>query len=260
MSVEPDPKVWAQVCSEAHICTQKTCGQNPRCFYQQARKRLLAADVIVLNHTLLFILLGTPESRKNARAVSCSRTISSSSTKLTRSNRSPRSKSASAFRNMDCDRRSNGSTTRGREKVSLLSCARPKAYDSRRNWSTTSTNSSMRSSRNPIFAKAASFECATSILFPTQSPVGWSALQARIAEVVKRADDEILKAELQEFGRRIRDARDGIAIFLEQARPNTFTGSSAPAKPSASSRSTRRPSISRRSCVGCFSVTTAAVS
>src|SRR5439155_441448 len=30
---------------------------------------------------------------------------------------------------------------------------------------------------------------------------------------------EILKAELQEFGRRIRDARDGIAIFLEQSAP-----------------------------------------
>src|SRR5262249_53590220 len=30
LSVEPDPKVWTQVCSEAHICTQKTCGQNPR--------------------------------------------------------------------------------------------------------------------------------------------------------------------------------------------------------------------------------------
>jgi ATP-dependent DNA helicase DinG len=44
-------------------------------------------------------------------------------------------------------------------------------------------------------------------------------LQARIAEAVKRADDEILKAELQEFGRRIRDARDGIAIFLEQSAP-----------------------------------------
>src|SRR5260370_4705686 len=61
LPVEPDPKVWTQVCSEAHICTQKTCGQNPRCFYQQARKRLLAADVIVMNHTLLFILLGSPE-------------------------------------------------------------------------------------------------------------------------------------------------------------------------------------------------------
>src|SRR5437773_1779895 len=63
LSVEPDPKVWMQVCSEAHICTQKTCGQNPRCFYQQARKRLLAADVIVLNHTLLFILLGSPDQQ-----------------------------------------------------------------------------------------------------------------------------------------------------------------------------------------------------
>src|SRR5881296_1555980 len=64
LSVEPDPKVWAQVCSEAHICTQKTCGQNPRCFYQQARKRLLAADLIVLNHTLLFILLGSPDAQE----------------------------------------------------------------------------------------------------------------------------------------------------------------------------------------------------
>ena len=62
--VEPDPKVWAQVCSEAHLCTQKTCGQNPRCFYQQARKRLLGADVIVLNHTLLFMLLGSPEEQQ----------------------------------------------------------------------------------------------------------------------------------------------------------------------------------------------------
>src|SRR5205814_9977946 len=46
-----------------------------------------------------------------------------------------------------------------------------------------------------------------------------TALQARVAEVVKPADDEILKAELQEYGRRIRDARDGIAIFLEQTEP-----------------------------------------
>src|SRR5437762_2742466 len=45
------------------------------------------------------------------------------------------------------------------------------------------------------------------------------ALQARISEVVKQADDEILKAELQEFARRIRDAREGIAIFLEQSAP-----------------------------------------
>src|SRR6185295_6434901 len=53
LAVEPDPKVWTQVCSEPHICTAKTCGQTSNCFFQQARKRLLAADIIVLNHTLL---------------------------------------------------------------------------------------------------------------------------------------------------------------------------------------------------------------
>src|SRR5207245_750799 len=46
-----------------------------------------------------------------------------------------------------------------------------------------------------------------------------TALHAPIAEVVKLADAEILKAELQEFGRRIRGAGDGIAIFLEQSAP-----------------------------------------
>src|SRR5690349_8461566 len=64
LAVEPDPKVWTQVCSEAHICTQKTCGQTPRCFYQHARTHLLAADLIELNHTLLFILLGSPDAQQ----------------------------------------------------------------------------------------------------------------------------------------------------------------------------------------------------
>src|SRR5437773_1831915 len=135
LSVEPDPKVWTQVCSEAHICTQKTCGQNPRCFYQQARKRLLASDLIVLNHTLLFILLGSPDQQEERE-------------------------SGFLFPN-DFIILDEAHTITGRLTV----------------------------------------------------------LQARVAEAVKRADDEVLKAELQEFGRRIRDARDGIAIFLEQSAP-----------------------------------------
>src|SRR5438128_2690647 len=63
LAVEPDSKVWTQVCSEPHICTIKSCGQSGRCFFQEARKRLLAADVIVINHTLLFMLLGSPEEQ-----------------------------------------------------------------------------------------------------------------------------------------------------------------------------------------------------
>src|SRR5262249_43003834 len=64
LSIEPEPKVWTQACSEAHVCTAKTCGQNPRCFFQQARRRLQSADVVVVNHTLFFMLLGSLEEQE----------------------------------------------------------------------------------------------------------------------------------------------------------------------------------------------------
>ena len=56
----PDPAVWNLVCSEAGICTQRSCGggDGPRCFYQQARRRVDSANLVVLNHSLLFIMLG----------------------------------------------------------------------------------------------------------------------------------------------------------------------------------------------------------
>lgn len=65
--VEPDPKVWAQVCSERGLCSPKACGfesefakeNNAVCFFQRARKRILSSDVLVLNHTLFFTLLGS---------------------------------------------------------------------------------------------------------------------------------------------------------------------------------------------------------
>ena len=66
--VEPDPKVWAQVCSERGLCAPKLCGypsefgkQHGICFFQRARNRILSSDVLVLNHTLFFTLLGGVE-------------------------------------------------------------------------------------------------------------------------------------------------------------------------------------------------------
>ena len=63
--IEPDPKVWAQVCSERGLCSPKICGHasdfakdNGVCFFQRARNRILSSDVLVLNHTLFFTLLG----------------------------------------------------------------------------------------------------------------------------------------------------------------------------------------------------------
>ncbi|MEY2465786.1 MAG: ATP-dependent helicase DinG [Verrucomicrobiota bacterium] len=63
--IEPDPKVWTQVCSERGLCSPKTCGyqsdfskDHPVCFFQRARNKILSSDVLVLNHTLFFTLLG----------------------------------------------------------------------------------------------------------------------------------------------------------------------------------------------------------
>jgi Rad3-related DNA helicase/REP element-mobilizing transposase RayT len=63
--IEPDMKVWAQVCSERGLCSPKICGHpsdfakdHGVCFFQRARSRILSSDVLVLNHTLFFTLLG----------------------------------------------------------------------------------------------------------------------------------------------------------------------------------------------------------
>ncbi len=63
--IEPDPKVWAQVCSERGLCSPKVCGHqsdfardHDTCFFQRVRNRILSADVVILNHTLFFTLLG----------------------------------------------------------------------------------------------------------------------------------------------------------------------------------------------------------
>ncbi len=53
------PKVWAQVCSESHVCTPRNCG--PDCPYQAARRRVQEAQLVVLNHTLFFGLLALAE-------------------------------------------------------------------------------------------------------------------------------------------------------------------------------------------------------
>jgi ATP-dependent DNA helicase DinG len=63
---EPDPKVWAQVCSERGLCSPKQCGHTSDfakahgapCFFQRVRSGILSADVLVMNHTLFFMHLG----------------------------------------------------------------------------------------------------------------------------------------------------------------------------------------------------------
>ncbi|MGD7653971.1 MAG: ATP-dependent DNA helicase [Verrucomicrobiales bacterium] len=59
LDFQPNPKVWAQVCSEAHLCTARHCGPRGDCFFQEARKAAAEAKLVVVNHTLFFALLNT---------------------------------------------------------------------------------------------------------------------------------------------------------------------------------------------------------
>ncbi len=219
LSIEPDPKVWAQVCSEAHVCTQKTCGQDPRCFYQQARKRLLAADVIVLNHTLLFILLGSPDMQEERESgflfpndfiifdeAHTVEQVASKQIGIGVSQYGLRS----TIQRLYNSRTRKGLFTVMRDAVGVRLAAEL-IDDVDKFFSAVDSKSNFRKGRE--------FRVRDVELVPDTITARLTALQARVADVVKRADDEILKAELQEFGRRIRDARDGISIFLEQSAP-----------------------------------------
>jgi ATP-dependent DNA helicase DinG len=219
LSVEPAPKVWAQVCSEAHICTQKTCGQDPRCFYQQARKRLLAADVVVLNHTLLFILLGSPDMQEERESgflfpndfiiFDEAHTVEQVASKQIGVGVSQYGLRSTIQRLYNARTRK-GLFTVMRDAVGVRLAAEL-IDDADKFFAAVESKSN--------FGKGREFRVREVELVPDTITARLTALQARVADVVKRADDEIIKAELQEFGRRIRDAREGISIFLEQSAP-----------------------------------------
>ena len=52
----PRPEVWDVVNADSSSCSRKHCDCE-KCFYQRARARLRAANVIIINHALLFALI-----------------------------------------------------------------------------------------------------------------------------------------------------------------------------------------------------------
>src|SRR2546429_7398899 len=219
LSVEPDPKVWTQVCSEPHICTGKSCGQQSTCFYQQARKRLLSSDVIVINHTLLFMLLGRPDQQEERESgylfpndfiiFDEAHTVEQVASRQIGIGISQYGLRATIQRLYNARTRKGLFTVmRDANGVRL---AAELVDDVDKFFAAVELKSDFRKGRE--------FRVRDVDFVPDTITSRLTALQARVAELVKRADDEILKAELQEFGRRIRDARDGIAIFLEQSAP-----------------------------------------
>jgi ATP-dependent DNA helicase DinG len=217
LSLEPDPKVWTQVCSEAHICTAKTCGQNPRCFFQQARKRLLAADVVVINHTLLFMLLGSPEEQEEREEgylfpndfliFDEAHTIEQTASRQIGIGISQYGLRATIQRLYNA-RSKKGLFTVTRDAAGVTLAA-SLVDEADRFFSAIDERANFKKDGREYRVREADF-------VDDQITGGLAALQVRIGEVVRKTEDELLKAELQELGRRIGEAREGIAIFLQQ--------------------------------------------
>jgi ATP-dependent DNA helicase DinG len=50
----PSAEVWEQVCSDADICQSSTCLNQKDCFIGKARREIVKADLIIVNHHMLF--------------------------------------------------------------------------------------------------------------------------------------------------------------------------------------------------------------
>jgi ATP-dependent DNA helicase DinG len=58
----PNPEVWDAVNADSSSCSRRNCDCD-RCFYQRARARVRSAQVIVVNHALLFSLIAAGGAR-----------------------------------------------------------------------------------------------------------------------------------------------------------------------------------------------------
>jgi ATP-dependent DNA helicase DinG len=216
LEVEPDPQVWQAVCSEPHICTTKTCGNNPKCHYQRVRKSLIAADVVVLNHTLFFLSLGSiAEAEENESGYLFANdflifdeahTVEGVASKmiglgfsqyllnrtLTRLY-SPKTKKGlfQVLRNPEAVREVSGTL----EKVDTFFSKVAESSD---------------------FKKGKEFRVRNSDFVPDTLSNDLTKVQTLVVQALKNIEDEILKSELQDLGRKIRDARGALATFLKQ--------------------------------------------
>jgi ATP-dependent DNA helicase DinG len=217
---EPDPKVWTQVCSEAHICTKKSCGERGNCFYQRARRQLLTADVLVMNHTLLFVLLSGVEEfaehdggyifPNDFLILDEAHTVEQTASRQIGIGVSQYGLRAIVQRLYNSRTHKGLFTLTGNGTGVTLAVELIDEID----------RFFQAIDRRCDFRKGREYRVHGPDLVPDTISGRLAALQARIAEVVKRQDDEIIKVELQDLGRRLTDVRSGIAGFLAQTAPD----------------------------------------
>jgi ATP-dependent DNA helicase DinG len=220
IDIEPDPSVWSQVCSEPHICTPRTCGISGRCFYQQARQKLLTANVIVVNHTLFFLVLesiGETEGRppgylfpNDFVILDEAHTIESVAARQIGLGVSQYGLKQALYRLY------NPKTQKGLFTVLRAQDAVRETAESvdvvDRFFLTVEKAADFRNGREWRVRKPG--------LVPDSVTNTLARVQAAVVAAVKNVDDEKLKSELQDLGRRIREARRGVIDFLQQTSEN----------------------------------------
>ncbi len=210
---EPDPAVWTQVCSEQHICTMKSCGEDPRCFYQNARRRLLSATVVVMNHTLFFMSLGGVDPGQPGYIFANDFVLFDEAHTLESVASRQIGMSVSQFGlRSTLLRLYNPQTKKG-----LLTILRNKeGVQAVANLLEESEHFFSRVEEHSDFGKGREFRVRTPGFVEDSLTSRLADLQALAVQEIRKLTDEPLKAELQEHGRRVRDARLGLLSFLNQ--------------------------------------------
>ena len=54
LNPEPAWEVWNEVCCETGNCLGRACSNFKKCFYAKARRRIANAQIIIVNHAILF--------------------------------------------------------------------------------------------------------------------------------------------------------------------------------------------------------------
>lgn len=68
LSFRPSPEVWDEVASESDVCLRAKCPHFESCFYQRSRREAATADILVVNHHLLFSDLAVRRAASNYTA------------------------------------------------------------------------------------------------------------------------------------------------------------------------------------------------
>jgi ATP-dependent DNA helicase DinG len=65
LAFEPAAEVWDEVASESDVCLRARCPSFEQCFYQRARREANAAEILVVNHHLLFSDIAVRRAQAN---------------------------------------------------------------------------------------------------------------------------------------------------------------------------------------------------